>query len=124
MTQNAKTTFLGRNKTRPELWEEHLKGPIVALDKALKCVGELVLTWILARDILWKWPPMACGREGSGMIPEMWKKPLWERVRPYWDPWDSVRLRTASTHWNVPGEVWAAWRALLLASEEGAGGLQ
>ena len=27
-----------RNKTRLELWEEHLKDPIVALDKALKCV--------------------------------------------------------------------------------------
>ena len=28
--------ILGRNKTRLELWEEHLKDPIVALDKALK----------------------------------------------------------------------------------------
>ena len=27
-----------RNKTRLELWEEHLKDPIVALDKAIKCV--------------------------------------------------------------------------------------
>ena len=38
------------------------------------------------------------------MVPELWDKPLWERVRPYLDPWDSVRLRTASTHWNVPGK--------------------
>ena len=30
--------ILGRNETRLELWEEHLKDPIVALDKALKCV--------------------------------------------------------------------------------------
>ena len=30
--------FLGRNKTRLKLWEEHLKDPIVALDKALRCV--------------------------------------------------------------------------------------
>ena len=29
-------------------------------------------------------------------------KPLWERVWPYLDPWDCVRLRTAFTHWNVP----------------------
>ena len=29
-----------RNKTRLELWEEHLKGPIVALDKAQKCVED------------------------------------------------------------------------------------
>ena len=27
-----------RNKTRLDLWEEHLKDPIAALDKALKCV--------------------------------------------------------------------------------------
>ena len=32
----------------------------------------------------------------------MWDKPLCERVWLYLDPWDSVRLRTASTHWNVP----------------------
>ena len=38
------------------------------------------------------------------MVPEMWKKPLWERFWPYLDPRDSVRLRTASTHWNVPGK--------------------
>ena len=30
--------FLGREKRRLELWEEHLKDPIVALDKALKFV--------------------------------------------------------------------------------------
>ena len=30
--------ILGRNKTRLELWEEHLKDPIVALDRALKCL--------------------------------------------------------------------------------------
>ena len=28
--------ILGKNKTRLELWEEHLKDPIVAWDKALK----------------------------------------------------------------------------------------
>ena len=30
--------ILGRNETRLELWEEHLKDVMVALDKALKCV--------------------------------------------------------------------------------------
>ena len=30
--------ILRRNKSRLELWEEHLKDPIVALDEALKCV--------------------------------------------------------------------------------------
>ena len=38
------------------------------------------------------------------MVPELWGKPLWEKVWPYLDPWDSARLRTASTHWNVPGK--------------------
>ena len=33
-----KDNILGRNQTRLELWEEHLKDPIVALDQALKCV--------------------------------------------------------------------------------------
>ena len=36
------------------------------------------------------------------MVPEVWDKPLWESVWPHLDPWDSVRLRTGSTHWNVP----------------------
>ena len=65
----------------------------------------------------------------------MWEGPFWESVWPassikadcwlwpsglstlakdvghtdvgrYLDPWDSVRLRTASTHWNVPGKYW------------------
>ena len=47
---------------------------------------------------------MTCGREGSGLVPELWSKPLWRKVRPFLDAWDSVRLRTASTHWNVPGK--------------------
>ena len=33
-----KIHILGRNKTRLELWEEHIKDPIAALDNALKCV--------------------------------------------------------------------------------------
>ena len=45
---------------------------------------------------------MACGGEGSVMVPKMWDNPLWESVWLYLVPWDSVCLRTASTHWNVP----------------------
>ena len=33
-----KGKILGRNQTRLELWEEYLKDPITALNKALKCV--------------------------------------------------------------------------------------
>ena len=35
-----KDNVLGRNKTPLELWEEHLKDPFCALDKALKCVED------------------------------------------------------------------------------------
>ena len=35
-----KDSIKGRNKTRLALWEEHLKDPIAALDKALKCVED------------------------------------------------------------------------------------
>ena len=35
-----KDNILERNATRLELWEEHLKDQIVALDEALKCVED------------------------------------------------------------------------------------
>ena len=38
------------------------------------------------------------------MVPEMWNNPMWEKVWPHLDSWDSVRLRTASTHWNAPAK--------------------
>ena len=34
----SKEDILGRTKTRLELWEEHLKDPLVALEKALNCL--------------------------------------------------------------------------------------
>ena len=30
----------------------------------------------------------------------MWERPFWEGVWPSLDPWDSVRFRTATTHWK------------------------
>ena len=47
---------------------------------------------------------MTCGQVGSGLVPQLWGKPLWEKVWPFLDALDSVRLRTASTQWNVPGK--------------------
>ena len=35
----------------------------------------------------------------SGLILPLWEEVLW----PFLDAWDSVRLRTTSTQWNVPG---------------------
>ena len=34
----------------------------------------------------------------------MWEGPFWEGVWPCLDPWDSERLRTASTFWTGPGK--------------------
>ena len=92
MTQNAKTTFweeikrdwnCGKSTSKTQLWH----------------CGELVLRLTIGpRPVV----QVAFGREGSGMVPQMWKMPLWEIVWPSLDPWNSVRLRTASTHWNVP----------------------
>ena len=38
------------------------------------------------------------------MFAKMWERPFGDGVWPYLDPWDSVCLRTASAHWNVPGK--------------------
>ena len=38
MIQLARKVILGRTKARLDLWEEHLKDPIVALAKALECL--------------------------------------------------------------------------------------
>ena len=35
---DRKQDILERKQTRLELWEEHLKDPSIALDKALKCL--------------------------------------------------------------------------------------
>ena len=42
---------------------------------------------------------------------------MWEGVWPLLDVWDSVRLRTASTHWNVPGKNGPHGELFLLDSE-------
>ena len=96
-----KGNVLGRNKRRLELWEEHLKDPIVALDKALKCVENSCKRVLLVREPCGgsnpQWPASAsfkvCGR-----------KPICEGVWLYLDPMDGVCLRTASVEWNVPGK--------------------
>ena len=42
---------------------------------------------------------MACDRVVSDLMLPLWEEVLW----PFLDAWDSVRLRTTSTQWNVPG---------------------
>ena len=41
---------------------------------------------------------MACDRVVSDLMLLLWKEVLW----PFLDVWDSVRLRTTTTQWNVP----------------------
>ena len=42
---------------------------------------------------------MTSDRVVSVLMLPLWKEVLW----PFLDAWDSVRLRTTSTRWNVPG---------------------
>ena len=42
---------------------------------------------------------MTGDRVVSGLVLPLWEEILW----PFLDAWDSVRLRTASTQWNVSG---------------------
>ena len=71
--------ILVRNKTRLELWEEHLKDPIVALDKALKCVENSCWRVSGPRTLWRERSPMA----GVGFLQSLWEKPIWEGV---WSP--------------------------------------
>ena len=57
------------------------------------------------------------------MVPELWGKPLWEKVWPFLDPWDSVRPRTASTQWNVPGK-YGPHGELFFSSKRSRGGVE
>ena len=88
-----KDKILGRKQTRLELWEEHLKcqeNPYYGCPLAQSSCEKL-------RER--QWP--AVGR-AQAFWPKMWEGPFWKGVWPHLDPWDSLRLRTASTHWNVP----------------------
>ena len=106
-----KGNIQGRNETILALWEEHLKDPIVALDKALKCV----------ENSYWRsWPE--CFEEGVSCNGWRWLPPKFvgkTGIWPHVDLMDSLCLRTASIKWNVLRMYGAAWRALLLPDTEG-----
>ena len=110
-----KDNILGRNETRLALWREHLKDPIIPLEKAVKCVEN------------WYWRSRPeCFVEGAfsngccWLPPKFVGKPIWEGVWPYLDPMDSVFAH--SVHgMERARKVWAAWRPLFLPDSEGAG---
>ena len=57
---------------------------------------------------------MACDREVSDLMLPFWEEVLW----PFLDAWDSVRLRTASKQWNVPGRYGPHGELLLLLMQK------
>ena len=76
-----KEDILGRTKTRLDLWEEHVKDPIVALAKALECLDNFFSAgfWFVA------WLPvvviaMACSVVGAEILQNTWDGPYWEGV--------------------------------------------
>ena len=82
-TPRVKTGIKGRNETRSALWAGHLEDPIVALDKALKCVGVSVLRLIVGSRLLLN---RGCNdlRPCGFMI---WSQPFWGKtcLRPFLD---------------------------------------
>ena len=62
--------ILGRNKTRLALREEHFKGPIFALDKALKCVWDIRVGG-LGPSAWWK---DCLAKAGVGFLQSLWGK--------------------------------------------------
>ena len=113
----------GRTKTRLELFEEHLKDPIVALEKAL-------VAWRIPTGAdLWfegsrgtscglQWHtvvcvPRFCRRCGNGTT---------GKASAF--AWTHGTVCACAQHppLGCLGRVWAAWRALLLLFQTGAGG--
>ena len=84
---SRKDNILGRNKTRLALWEEYLKDPIVALNKALKCME--ILCWRSRPECLAEGCLVLAG---AGFLQSLWGKPIWEGVSPYLDPMGSVNV--------------------------------
>ena len=99
-----KDSILGRNTTRLEQWEEHLKRPDCGTGQSFEVRGEKVTRVTIGSrpfvELVFngQWPRGL--RHGSRDV----EKALVGKGLAYLDPWDSVRLRTASTHWNVPGK--------------------
>ena len=63
---------------------------------------------------------MACDRVVSDLMLPLWEEVLW----PFLDAWDSVRLRTTSTQWNVPGRYGPYGELFFFLLEKGANGPQ
>ena len=98
--------ILGRNKTRLALREEHFKGPIFALDKALKCVWDIRVGG-LGPSAWWK---DCLAKAGVGFLQSLWEK----------HPMDSVCLRAASMEWRMETKPGRKTKVRLLMALEKA----
>ena len=79
-----KDDLLGRTKTRLDLWEEHLKDPMVALAKALECLDNPYQGWHLVLQCV---VASLCRRNG---LQHRWCKDFAKEVG-----WGPVGMRLA-----------------------------
>ena len=68
-----KDNILRRKQTRLELWEEHIKDPIAAVDEALKCLENPHWSRPLVRSFSWQvvWVAKACSCVGVKILQKM-----------------------------------------------------
>ena len=81
--QHAKADILGRSKTLPELWEEHLGDPLAFGFTVCRC-PLLSSQWLAVSA-------------GVKCLQNMWEGHHWEEVWPSLDPRDVVALRATSS---------------------------
>ena len=120
MIRLAKRTLRKGNKTRLELWEEHLKDPIAALDKSIELRCKSVLRLMLARgsceiEDAMTWRPWGFGSDAT----VVGRGPV---------AFSGCMGKCAFTHnlytVECPKEIRAVRRALLFPFEERADGPQ
>ena len=91
-TTTPRVKRISKEETKQDQhFEKHLKNPIVALGKALKCVKNRVLE--VSARVLWgrcflQWLLLASS--------EVWEKPMWKGVWPHLDPMDRVQKEPAT----------------------------
>ena len=79
--------------------------PNSCLGQSVEVLGESLLGLAFGSKLLFATRvAMACSVVGAKLFQNMWVGAYWEGVWLCLDPWDSVRLRTASTFRDVPGK--------------------
>ena len=82
VTQPVKKTF--REENRHDWICDAVTDPIIALAKALKCMENQCQVSLLARGFCEIVVSMTCGREASGMVPELWDTFCGKRFGTIW----------------------------------------